>query len=73
MIVYVDGEELDCYVLGEDKPVSEYEGKCIAVIHRLKEDDDKLIIAPRNKTFSDEEIRKETNFIEKYFESVIIR
>lgn len=30
-----DGEELDCYLLGVFEPVEEYEGKCIAIIHRL--------------------------------------
>lgn len=28
-----DGEELDCYILGEYKPLKEYKGECIAVIH----------------------------------------
>ena len=57
-----DGEELDCYILGEDKPLKEYKGKYIAVIHRLKDDDDKLIIGPKDKDFSDDEIRALTNF-----------
>lgn len=68
-----DGEELDCYILGEHKPLQEYRGKCIAVIHRLKEDDDKLVIAPENRNFTDDEIRLLTEFQEKYFESVILR
>lgn len=68
-----DEEELDCYVLEIDKPVEEFEGKCIAVIHRTNDDDDKLIVVPEDKDFSDEEIRKLTSFQEKYFESEIIR
>ena len=68
-----DGEELDIYVLGVDKPVEEFEGKCIAVIHRTNDDDDKLIVVPPDKEYSDEEIRKLTNFQEQYFESEIIR
>ena len=68
-----DGEELDAYVLGIDLPVEDFEGKCIAVINRTNDDDDKLIVVPGNKEFSDEEIRKLTNFQEKYFESEIIR
>lgn len=68
-----DGEELDCYILGVDKPLEEFEGKCIAVIHRLNDNDDKLIIVPKEKEFSDEEIKELTNFQEKYFESEIIR
>ena len=68
-----DGEELDCYVLGVDTPLENFTGKCIAIIHRLEDDDDKLIIVPDNMTFSDEEIRKLTNFQEQYFKSEIIK
>ena len=68
-----DGEELDAYVLGIDKPLEEFEGKCIAVIHRINDDDDKLIIAPEGMDYSNEEIIKLTHFQEKYFEGEIIR
>ena len=68
-----DDEELDCYILGEDKPLKEYTGKCIAVIHRTNDDDDKLVIVPVNSDFTDSEIRHLTDFQEKYFESIIIR
>ena len=68
-----DGEELDCYVLGVNEPIKEIEGKCIAVIHRLNDNDDKLIVVPEEKEYSDEEIKKITYFQEKYFESEIIR
>lgn len=68
-----DGEELDCYILGEYKPLKEYKGKCIAVIHRLNDDDDKLIIVPENKNFTDSEIKLLTDFQEMYYESIIIR
>ena len=68
-----DGEELDCYILGEYKPLKKYKGKCIAVIHRLEEDDDKLIIVPKNKNYTDSEIRLLTDFQEMYYKSEIIR
>ena len=68
-----DGEELDCYVLGEYKPLKEYKGKCIAVIHRLDDNDDKLIIVPENKTFTNNEIKLLTDFQEKFYTSEIIR
>ena len=67
-----DGEEIDCYILGEDKPIKKYKGKCIAVIHRLNDNEDKLIIAPNNKKYTEKEIKEITNFQEKYFKSVII-
>lgn len=68
-----DGEELDCYVLGIDIPLDEFEGECIAVIHRTNDDDDKLIIVPEGKNYKDEEIKELTKFQEQYFESEIIR
>lgn len=68
-----DGEELDCYILGEYKPLKDYKGKCIAVIHRLNDDDDKLVIVAENKNFTDNEIRLLTEFQEMYYESVILR
>ena len=68
-----DGEELDCYILGEYKPLKEYKGTCIAVIRRKNEDDDKLIVVPKNKKFTNSEIRLLIDFQERYFESEIIR
>lgn len=68
-----DGEELDCYVLGVFEPLETFTGKCIAVIHRTNDNDDKLIIVPENKSFSNDEIRALTEFQERFFESEIIR
>ncbi len=69
-----DGEELDAYVLGIEKPIESFRGKCIAIIHRLNDDDDKLVIIPKsNENISDEEIRKATHFQEQFFHSEIIR
>lgn len=68
-----DGEELDAYVLGVNKPINEFEGTCIAIIHRTNDNDDKLIVVPEGKAFSDEEIVASTAFQERYFQSEIIR
>lgn len=68
-----DGEEIDAYVLGVAEPIEEFAGVCIAIIHRLNDNDDKLIIAPAGQNFTDEEIRRLTDFQEKFFKSVIIR
>ena len=68
-----DDEEIDCYILGEYKPLKDYRGTCIAIIHRLEEDDDKLIIVPENKNYTNSEIRLLTNFQEKFYKSEIIR
>lgn len=68
-----DGEELDCYVLGVFDPVDEYTGKCIAIIHRLNDDDDKLIIVPEDKNYSNVEIDALVEFQERFFKHEIIR
>lgn len=44
-----DGEELDAYVLGVYEPLENFVGKCIAIIHRTNDNDDKLIIVPKIK------------------------
>lgn len=68
-----DGEELDAYLLGVFEPVDEFIGKVIAVIHRTNDDDDKLVVVPDDRKYSDDAIRALTEFQEQYFESVIIR
>lgn len=68
-----DGEELDCYVLGVFEPVDEFSGKCIAVIHRTNDNDDKLIVVPEDKNYSDDAINALVEFQERFFEHIIIR
>ncbi len=68
-----DNEEIDCYLLGVDYPVREFTGQCIAVIKRLNDKDDKLIIAPRGVNFTDAEIEKAVHFQEKYFKHILVR
>jgi inorganic pyrophosphatase len=68
-----DGEALDAYVLGIFEPVPEFTGQCIAVIHRLDDDDDKLVVVPEGKSYSDDQIRALTEFQEQFFQSTIIR
>ena len=68
-----DNEELDVYLLGVSKPVNEYEGECIAIIHRTNDNDDKLVVVPVGKRYSDDEINMLTKFQEQYFKHIIIR
>ena len=68
-----DGEEIDVYVLGVFMPIEEFTGKCIAIIHRLDDNDDKLIVVPEDKQYSDDAIRALTEFQERFFKSEIIR
>ncbi len=68
-----DGEELDAYVIGIFDPVEEFAGKCIAIIHRTNDNDDKLVVVPNEKKYTDDQIRALTEFQERFFESIIIR
>ena len=68
-----DGEELDCYLLGVFEPVEEFSGKCIAVIHRTDDDDDKLVVVPDGVDYSDDAIDALTEFQERFFKHIIIR
>lgn len=68
-----DGEELDAYLLGVFEPVEEYEGKCIAIVHRTNDNDDKLVIVPQGKNYSNDAIEALIEFQEQYFEHIIIR
>ena len=68
-----DGEELDAYVIGVFKPLDEFEGKVIAIIHRTNDNDDKLVVCPEDKDYSDEQIDALTEFQERFFEHIIVR
>ena len=72
--INADGEELDAYVLDVDKPLKTFKGLCVAIIHRLNDDDDKLVVVPEDKKdISNEEIIRATHFQEQFFKSEIIR
>lgn len=63
-----DGEEIDAYILGVEQPVSEFTGRVIAVIHRLNDVEDKLVVAPDGVMMSKERIAELTHFQEQYFD-----
>jgi inorganic pyrophosphatase len=68
-----DGEELDAYYLGIDKPIEKATGICIAIVHRTNDNDDKLVVVPEGMDISDEEIEKLVEFQEKWFKHIILR
>ena len=67
-IMASDGEEQDAYILGVNKPVEEFTGKVIAIIHRLNDVEDKWVVAPEDELYSKEQIEEQVQFQEKYFE-----
>lgn len=66
-----DGEEQDAYILGIDKPVKEFVGRVIAIIHRFDDVEDKWVVAPEGASFTKDEIMKQTAFQEQYFRTEI--
>ena len=63
-----DGEEQDAYILGVDVPIREFFGKVVAVIHRKNDIEDKWVVVPENMYISVEDIKKQIEFQERYFE-----
>ena len=57
-----DGEELDAYVLGIDKPQKEFTGRCVAIIHRTNDNDDKLVVVPDGLQITNQFIEQKTKF-----------
>ncbi len=72
-VVAPDGENLDAYYLGTDKPLKNAKGVVKAIVHRSDDDDDKLIVMSEDVDFSDEEIEKLVKFQEQWFKHVIVR
>jgi len=70
-----DGDDLDAYVIGPDKPLESFSGKCIAYIERKDNPEDpKLIVVSEDKeNITDEEILELVNFQEKWFDPVLKR
>ena len=68
-----DGEELDAYLLGVFEPVEEYHGRVITIIHRINDNDDKLVVVPDGVNYTDDQIIALTEFQERFFKAVIWR
>jgi inorganic pyrophosphatase len=68
-----NGEELDAYILGVFEPLAVLTGQCIAVIHRSDDNDDKLVLTPPGKSYTDDQIYAVVEFQERFFKSVILR
>lgn len=66
-----DGEEMDVYLLGVDKPVSKYSAQIIAIVHRLNDEEDKLVGAPVGTHFTKTQIEKSVAFQERYFKTEV--
>jgi inorganic pyrophosphatase len=72
-VLAADGEEQDVYVLGCDTPLKTFEGKVVAIYHRMNDNEDKWIVSLEDRDYSDEEILEAIAFQERYFEGILIR
>ncbi|MBQ9544721.1 MAG: NUDIX domain-containing protein [Clostridia bacterium] len=67
-----DGEPLDVYLLGVDRPVEEYRAKIIGAVYRLDDVEDKLVAAPVDRNFDQAQISEAVDFAEKFFRTEIV-
>lgn len=72
-IIALDGDCQDAYLLGVDEVVESYEGIVYAIIERIDDNEDKLIVVPENIEYTIEEIEEKVNFQEKFFNHKIIK
>ena len=66
-IIAADGEEQDAYILGVNKPIKEFTGKVIAVIHRFDDAEEKWVVVPTGTSLTKEEIMRQVDFQERFF------
>lgn len=71
--IALDGDYQDAYLLGVEELVESYEGVVYAIVERIDDNEDKLIIVPENKEYTLKEIEEKVNFQEKFFKHKIIK
>lgn len=68
-----DGEDLDAYYLGADHPLERARGVVKAIVHRLDDDDDKLVVMPAEMEMTNKEIEDAVDFQERWFKHEVLR
>ena len=66
-----DGEELDVYLLGVERPVTEAEATVIGAVWRKNDAEDKLVAAPAGMRFTKEAVEAAVHFQERFFDSEV--
>ncbi|KAF1300754.1 inorganic diphosphatase [Enterococcus sp. JM9B] len=67
-----DGEEIDAYIIGEFEPLEVYEGYVVAIIERLNDTEDKLVVCKELNKYSKEQIQALVEFQERFFNTTIL-
>ena len=70
-IIGGDGEELDVYVLGSDRPLESTIGRIVGVVYREDDVEDKLIASIDNTCRTAEDMARAVEFQEKYYTSKV--
>ena len=65
-----DGLEIDVYVLDVEQALQEHTGRCIAVVVRHNDDENKLVVGPSG--MAPVHIMEQINFVESYYDTEII-
>ncbi len=67
-----DGEPIDAYIVGIDYPLKYFVGQVVAIVKRVDDIEDKLIVAPKKFYFSKKELEELIYFQERFFNSYLI-
>ena len=62
-----DGEELDVYLFGVRKPVAEFTGRIVGIVHRENDVEDKLVMTPEGLLPTAKMMESAVFFQEKYY------
>ena len=68
-----DGEEIDVYVLHIKHPIKKVKAKCIAIVCRYDDVENKLILSDGIEEYTDNQILEMIQFNEKFFDSIVVR
>lgn len=71
-ILSPDGEEMDAYVYGVNKPLHRFTGTVIAAVHRRDDTEDKLVVAPTGMIAYEPQIAEAVRFAEQYFDTTLV-
>lgn len=67
-----DGEEIDVYIIGEFGPLETYKGHVVAIIKRMNDVEDKLVVCKEKDKYCLDAIKALVEFQERFFEYIMI-
>ncbi len=67
-----DGEELDVYILGADRPLDEADVRIVGIVYRENDVEDKLVGAVDERFYTAREMADAVHFQEQYYDSHVL-